>query len=121
MLEGKFQSEALMLLSYLATKKLPRSDPNSRIHIGIHEIEPEMFAEKAIDILEKMGTAEVVPIFIQALEIEPTRWAYAGWALVRLAKKGNIAARRALEIVAGFESSSILSKRAHKFLEYVAI
>lgn len=86
-----------------------------------HARDLEAHAEAAIAALAAMGTTDAIAALEAALRVQPTRWAYAGWALVRLALSGSAAALAALERASEHPQDVDLRIRARRFLRHLDV
>jgi hypothetical protein len=80
-------------------------------------VDPEEVCEESIRLCERSLNALVMPNLQSILAIGPTRWAYAGWALVRMALHDVDEARLALIAASLDKASAMVRYRATRFLE----
>jgi hypothetical protein len=94
--------------------------PAADVRPGQREPDAELVAEMAIRTLEEIGTAAVVPALAAALRIGPTRWAHAGWALVRLCRAELFEAGQALQHLRDHGETASERERGRRFLQLAA-
>jgi len=114
------KADAIPGLAKQALEPYRPPDPSAEVRPGQREPDAEQAAELAIRTLEEIGIAAVVPVLAAALRIGPTRWAYAGWALVRLCRAELFEAGQALQHLRDQGETASERERGRRFLQCAA-